>query len=139
LAPSINQIELHPQFQNRFAAQASFRMGVPVEAWAPLGQGSILREPLLNEVAGRLEVSPAQVVVAWHLLNGRVVIPKSRRREKMKENFDAQSLKLSVEDKTLIDSLDQGERGRLGPDPDTFYLPEPGLHLVEGVGERNTK
>lgn len=118
--PAVNQIEVHPHFANASAAEATAAHGIAVEAWSPLGQGSELDDPVIARIADAHGVSPAQVILGWHVRHGRIVIPKSTHRQRMRENLAALDLELTDTDMAAIDGLDLGEPGRVGPHPDTF-------------------
>lgn len=118
--PAVNQIELHPSFQQRELVDACTERGIVVEAYSPLGQGSDLEDPVVQEVACAHGASAAQVVLAWHLHRGHVVIPKSSRRERMRENLEAARLELTDAQVASITALDRGHR--IGGDPTTFSL-----------------
>lgn len=118
VAPVVNQIEAHPYFRNDVARQASLRHGTAVEAWGPLGQGALLDDDTLADVARRGDCTVAQVALRWALQRGDIVFPKSSSTERMRENFAALEVELSAEDVATIDGLDRGEDGRGGPHPD---------------------
>lgn len=118
VAPVVNQIEAHPYFRNDVAREASLRHGTAVEAWGPLGQGALLDDDTLAEVAARNDRTVAQVALRWALQRGDIVFPKSSNAERMRENFAALDFELSAEDVATIDGLDRGEAGRGGPHPD---------------------
>jgi 2,5-diketo-D-gluconate reductase A len=120
LAPAVNQIEAHPYFRNDAARVASTGHGTAVEAWGPLGQGKVLDDPVIAEIAAGRERTAAQVILRWHIQRGDIVFPKSMRRERMEENIGLFDFELSPHEVAAIDALDQGEGGRVGPDPDTF-------------------
>jgi 2,5-diketo-D-gluconate reductase A len=120
VAPAVSQVEAHPYFANGAAREASARHGVVVEAWSPLGQGKVLDDEAIGRIAAARGKSNAQVILRWHVQRGHVVIPKSVRRERMEENLDVFYFGLSAEEVASIDSLDGGEGGRVGPNPDTF-------------------
>jgi 2,5-diketo-D-gluconate reductase A len=124
VVPAVNQIELHPYFQNRDVAEYGSRNGIVTEAWAPLAQGQVIDDATLQEIAQRLGRTTAQVVLRWHIQRGHVVFPKSVTPERIRENFDVFDFELSPDDVAAIDGLDRGEEGRNGPNPDTFdYVP----------------
>lgn len=117
--PAVNQIELHPYLQQRELRAFDAEHDIATEAWSPLAKGGeLLNEPAVAGIAERLGVTPAQVVVRWHLQLGNIVIPKSRTPERIVSNADVFGFELSDADMTAIASLDQGQR--LGPDPDTL-------------------
>ena len=120
-APTVHQFELHPYFTNQAAREASATHGIAIEAHSPLGHD---RKPLTDEAITRIAAehgkSTAQVILRWHLQHGHIIIPKSARPERMAENLAVFDFELTSEQITAIDALDQGEHGRVGPDPDTY-------------------
>lgn len=116
--PAVNQVELHPALQNRATVAANARHGIVTEAWSPLAQGAVLGEASVTAIAARLGVTPAQVVLRWHLQQGRVVIPKSVTPARITENFDLFGFELTDDDLVAIDALERD--GRTGPHPDEF-------------------
>lgn len=117
VVPAVNQIELHPTFQQRALADKCRSNGIAVEAYSPLGQGSDLSEPALAEIANAHGATPAQVVLAWHLATGNIVIPKSADSARMRENLAAAKIRLSAADVEAISALESG--ARIGSDPAT--------------------
>ncbi|MGC5077877.1 aldo/keto reductase [Agrococcus sp. DT81.2] len=118
IVPAIDQIELHPQFQQRAATALAAEHDILIEAWGPLGQGKVdYASTVIGEIAEQHGISWAQATIAWHLQAGRIVFPKSNRRERMEENLAAASVQLSAEDIAAIDALDQGAAGRVSADP----------------------
>ncbi|HNS03162.1 MAG TPA: aldo/keto reductase [Anaerolineae bacterium] len=120
ITPVVNQIEVHPGFNNDAARAACASHGIAVEAWSPLGQGKVLGDAVIGEVAARTGKTPAQVILRWHIQHGHIVIPKSMHWERMQENLALFDFDLSPADVAAIDALDRGESGRIGPNPDTF-------------------
>jgi 2,5-diketo-D-gluconate reductase A len=120
VAPAVDQIEAHPYFRNDAARAAATGHGTAVEAWGPLGQGKVLDDPVIAEIASGRDRTSAQVILRWHLQRGDIVFPKSMRRERMEENVALFDFELSPDEVAAIDGLDQGADGRVGPDPDTF-------------------
>lgn len=120
--PAVDQVELHPLFAQRRLRRLANRCGITIQAWAPLAEGSpdLLSSPTLRSIAQRHGVSPAQVVIRWHLQHGFVLFPKTQRPERMRENLNVFAFELSMADMHQIDGLDLGVR--LGPDPDTMTL-----------------
>ncbi|MFF2271688.1 aldo/keto reductase [Agromyces sp. NPDC058136] len=116
--PAVNQIELHPALQNRATVAANARHGIVTEAWSPLAQGAVLGEASVTAIAARLGVTPAQVVLRWHLQQGRVVIPKSVTPARIAANFDVFGFELTDDDLAAIDALERD--GRTGPHPAEF-------------------
>jgi 2,5-diketo-D-gluconate reductase A len=115
--PAVNQIEIHPTFQQRDVAALSRRHGIAVEAYSPLGQGADLENRTVAAIASKYLATPAQVVLAWHLANGNIVIPKSANPDRIAQNLTAARLTLDAEDLAAITALDAG--GRVGADPAT--------------------
>jgi 2,5-diketo-D-gluconate reductase A len=122
--PAVNQIELHPYFLNHEVRAYDEEHGIATEAWSPITQGKVLDDPAVEEIAGRVGKTAAQVVLRWHIERGNIVIPKSAAPERMRENFELFDFELEPEDVEAINGLDRGEAGRIGPHPDRFdYLP----------------
>jgi 2,5-diketo-D-gluconate reductase A len=121
VTPTVNQIELHPRFQQVGLRHEHEELGIVTEAWSPLAQGRVLDDPTIVEIANVHGKTPGQVVIRWHLQLGNVVFPKSVTPERIIENFDVIDFTLSAAEMTAIDALDAGER--TGPDPDTFVRP----------------
>src|SRR5690625_2245490 len=122
--PVIHQIELHPYFQQRELREAHAGHGILTQSWGPLGQGKsdLLENPVITGIAsahttetGRT-VTPAQVVLAWHLAHGIVTIPKSVTPSRIVENLEAVDVTLTAEEVAAIDTLDRPD-GRGGFDP----------------------
>jgi 2,5-diketo-D-gluconate reductase A len=115
-APVINQVELHPRFQQRALREANAKRGVLTQSWSPLGQGQLLSDPVIAGVAAKHGKTPAQVIVRWHVDSGLVVIPKSVTPQRIVQNFGVFDFQLDDEDKAAIAALDAAD-GRIGPDP----------------------
>lgn len=113
--PVLNQIELHPDFQQKALRAVHDRLGLRTQSWSPLGQGKLLSNPDIARVAQRLGKSPAQVIIRWHLDNGLIVIPKSVTPARIEENFKVFDFTLDAEAKAVLDALDGNNR--VGPDP----------------------
>jgi 2,5-diketo-D-gluconate reductase A len=116
--PSVNQIELHPRFQQKELVAYHEEHGIVTESWSPLGQGTLLHDPALNTVAQKHGKTPAQVVIRWHLDCGYIVIPKSATPSRIRENFDVFDFSLDADDLAKIAALDRKD-GRIGPEPET--------------------
>jgi diketogulonate reductase-like aldo/keto reductase len=118
--PAVNQIELHPHLAQTEARAFHAEHQIVTEAWSPIGGqgGSVLDEASITSLATAHGVSPAQVVLRWHLQLGNVVIPKSSKPERMASNLDVLGFELSTADMARISGLDSGRR--VGPDPDTM-------------------
>jgi 2,5-diketo-D-gluconate reductase A len=118
--PAVNQIELHPRFQQHATVAANRAAGIATEAWSPLAQGALLDHPVITGIAGRHGRSPAQVILRWHLQQERVVIPKSATPARIAANLDVFGFALTAAELAAIDALDSAG-GRTGPDPARFH------------------
>jgi 2,5-diketo-D-gluconate reductase A len=118
VVPVVNQIELHPYFQQAGLRHEHAERGIVTEAWSPLAQGEVLDDPVLVDIAKAHGVSAGQVVLRWHIQLGNVVFPKSVTQSRIEENFDIFGFALTDEDMARIEGLDRGRR--IGPDPDAF-------------------
>ncbi|MBC8718380.1 aldo/keto reductase [Ochrobactrum sp. Marseille-Q0166] len=121
VVPVINQIELHPQFQQDELRLFHSKHNIATEAWSPLGQGTILENPTLKTIAERHGKSVAQIILRWHIETGNVVIPKSVTPARIKENFEVFDFSLNGTDHDAITKLDKTD-GRIGPNPATFSV-----------------
>ena len=119
ILPAVNQIELHPFFQQTALRAFHGQHGIVTEAWSPLGKGRILEDRTLRAIAAKHGKTPAQIILRWHLENGIVAIPKSVTPARIRANFDIDGFELDAEDTTRIASLDKPS-GRVGPDPAHF-------------------
>ncbi|WP_131684987.1 aldo/keto reductase [Pseudarthrobacter sp. YALA5] len=120
VVPAIHQIELHPYFSQRELREFGAAKGILTQAWSPLGQGGeLLEDPTVTGIAAKHQATPAQVVIAWHLAIGNVVIPKSVTETRIHENFAALDFALDSKDIEALDGLDRSARGegRIGSDP----------------------
>ena len=116
--PSVNQIEVHPCFTNEVVRAFNQQHGIATEAWSPIAQGAVLTDPVVTEIAGRLDRSPAQVTLRWHIQRGDIVFPKSVTRSRIEENLALFDFELSDADVTAITGLNRD--GRRGGNPDEF-------------------
>jgi 2,5-diketo-D-gluconate reductase A len=127
VVPAVNQVELHPYFTQPAVQKADAENGTLTQAWSPIGgitfypgwgehRKSVMEDPTIGEIAGAHAKSPAQVMLRWHLQQGRSAIPKSTNPSRIAENFDVFDFELSAEELARIDALDTGIRN--GPDPD---------------------
>ncbi len=116
--PAVNQIEVHPYLTQDEVRAFCAEHQIAVEAWSPLGRGSILGDPAVQSVARRAGKTPAQVVLRWHIQRGDIVFPKSVTHDRIRENIDSFDFELSAADMEDISALNRNERG--GPDPDKF-------------------
>jgi 2,5-diketo-D-gluconate reductase A len=121
VTPAVNQVELHPYFQQTGLRREHDDLGIVTESWSPLAQGKVLDDPAITAIAEAHGKTPGQVVIRWHLQLGNVVIPKSVTPERISQNFDVFDFHLSEDEMKSIDALDAGDR--IGPDPDTFVRP----------------
>ncbi len=119
--PVVNQIELHPYFQQAELRAYHADHDIMTQAWSPLGQGHTIEDPVLAAIAHKHQASTAQVVLRWHLQMGHMAIPKSVTPARIQENFNLFNLRLDDEDMARIAALDKAD-GRIGPDPDRFHL-----------------
>jgi 2,5-diketo-D-gluconate reductase A len=121
--PAVDQIELHPALQQRDVLGWAGKNGMHIESWGPLGQGKypLFEETAVADAASAHGVTPAQVVIRWHLQRGFIVFPKSTHRERMEQNFDVFGFELSADEVAAIDALDTGDgSGRVGTHPLEF-------------------
>ncbi|MGW6333838.1 aldo/keto reductase [Nocardia rhamnosiphila] len=116
--PSVNQIELHPRLTQPELRDYHAEHAIATEAWSPLGQGTVLDDPVITRIAGEVGRTPAQVIIRWHLQLGNVVIPKSVTPARIAENFDVFGFELSADQMQAISALNSGSR--TGADPETF-------------------
>jgi 2,5-diketo-D-gluconate reductase A len=116
--PAVNQIELHPNLQQRELREYHAKAGIATEAWSPIAQGDVLQDEKLTEMAERYQKSVAQVILRWHIQLGNIVFPKSSTPARIKENIDIFDFQLSEDDVRAIANLDKGKRR--GPNPDNF-------------------
>jgi len=120
VTPAVNQIELHPYYQQRETTELAVAHGIKIEAWGPLGQGKypLLELPEIMAPAAAHGKSPAQVVLRWHLQLGHIVFPKTVSRDRMVENFDVFDFELTDDEVAAITALERG--GRVSEHPDDF-------------------
>ena len=118
--PAVNQIEIHPGFSQAEQRADNHDRGIVTEAWSPLGQGQNLTDPTIAKIAAENGVSVAQAIIRWHIQRGDVVIPRSSKVERVRENFDVFGFELSADEVAAIEALDV-EDGRIGGDPFTFH------------------
>lgn len=118
VVPVINQIELHPHFQQNELRAFHDKHNIKTEAWSPLGQGKVIADPVIKKIADKHKKTPAQVILRWHIENGIIAIPKSVTPSRIQENFKIFDFKLDDSDMAAIAKLDD-KKGRIGPDPVT--------------------
>lgn len=118
VVPVINQIELHPQFQQKELRAFHARHNIQTESWSPLGQGQVIENPVIKSIAQKHGKTAAQVIIRWHVQNQLIVIPKSVTPSRIQENISVFDFTLDAADLSQIDKLDSAE-GRIGPNPAT--------------------
>ncbi len=127
VVPAVNQIEVHPYFRQSELLAVDDQHGILNQAWSPIGgitfyrdgsHGSTLKDPVIGEIASAHAKTPAQVMLRWHIQQGRQVIPKSVTPSRIAENFDVFDFELTAEQLAAIDALDTGVRG--GPEPEAI-------------------
>ena len=138
VVPAVNQVEMHPYFQQPEVLAANAAHGILTQAWSPIGgitfyrpghNSSTLQDETIVDIAHAHGKSPAQVMLRWHLQHGRSAIPKSTNPTRIAENFDIFDFELSDAELERIDGLDTGIRG--GPEPDTITLEAYGRAIPE--------
>lgn len=121
--PVVNQVELHPLFQQAELREYHAEHDIITEAWSPLGRGQLWTHPVLVAIAKKHKRSVAQILLRWHLHLGNMVIPKSVTPSRIAENFNSFDFSLDESDLAAIAALDSPD-GRHGPDPELFRLPK---------------
>lgn len=118
--PAVNQIELHPTWQQREVVAYCKEHGIAIEAYSPMARGADLNagNGAIERIAAAHGVSPAQVILRWHIENGTIIIPKSVHAERQQENLDLFGFELTADEHAAIDALDGPARA--GHDPMTF-------------------
>jgi 2,5-diketo-D-gluconate reductase A len=121
VCPAVNQIQLHPRFQQQETRGYCAAHGIAIEAYSPLmraGEGDLLEHPVITTLGRRYGKTPAQIILRWHLQSGFIVIPKSARPERIRENIALFDFELSPEEMQRIASMEGGQS--VGVDPETF-------------------
>jgi 2,5-diketo-D-gluconate reductase A len=118
--PALNQIEIHPGYQQRAVRAFHEAHNIQLESYSPLAHGEMLEEPVIGRIANKHGKSPAQVVLRWHLQEGLVAIPKSSHEDRIRENLEVFDFELDEEDLTQIVTLDDPEHGKTGSKPEEF-------------------
>ncbi len=116
--PAVNQIELHPYYQQRDVRDVHERLDIKIESYSPLGSGAVLKDETIGEIARKYGKEPAQIMIRWHLQQGFIVIPKSTHAKRIRSNFDVFGFELDEEDMDRIAKLDRPD-GKEGSDPAT--------------------
>src|SRR5579859_4179363 len=139
VVPAINQVELHPYFTQRDVQDADALHGIVTQAWSPIGGITAYRgregthsafdDPVIGSIAKAHGKTAAQVMLRWHLQEGRSAIPKSVRPERIAENFDVFDFELDADQLSSLDALDTGVRG--GPEPEDVTLEKFGREIPE--------
>ena len=138
VVPAVNQIGVHPYFSQPEVRAASAEHGILTQAWSPIGgitfyregrHTSTLSDPTIADIAKAHDKTPAQVMLRWHLQQGRSAIPKSTKPHRIAENFDVFGFELTANELAAIDALDTGVRG--GPEPDAITLETFGREIPE--------
>jgi len=117
VVPVVDQVELHPRFQQRDKRDFMTKHNIHIESWSPLGSGRMLDDPTVGEIAKKHGKSIAQTIIRWHIQEGLVVIPKSIHKERIAQNFDVFDFELDADDLAKFKGLDKGASGRVGSDP----------------------
>ena len=118
--PVVNQVELHPYFNQQAMRDVHDRLGIRTEAWSPMGkQQAPFDEPPVAEAAERHGVTPGQVILRWHVQLGSLAIPKSATPQRQRQNLDVFGFELTDEEMAAISSLDRPDGRLFGGDPDT--------------------
>src|ERR1700739_1126898 len=138
VVPAVNQIELHPYFQQRDVQAMTAAHGILTQAWSPIGgitfyrdgeHTSTLEDPVIVRIAQAHAKSPAQRMLRWHIQEGRSAIPKSTKPHRIAENFDVFDFELTPQETAATAALDPGKRG--GPEPDAITLESFGREIPE--------
>jgi diketogulonate reductase-like aldo/keto reductase len=138
VVPAVNQIEVHPYFAQRDVQTLNAEHHILTQAWSPIGgitfyrdgqHTSTLQDPVIGGIAQAHDKTPAQVMLRWHLQQGRSVIPKSTKPQRIAENIDIFDFDLTTEELAAIDALDTGQRG--GPEPEVITLEDFGRPIPE--------
>jgi diketogulonate reductase-like aldo/keto reductase len=138
VVPAVNQIEVHPYFAQRDVQTLNAEHHILTQAWSPIGgitfyrdgqHTSTLQDPVISGIAQAHDKTPAQVMLRWHLQQGRSVIPKSTKPQRIAENIDVFDFDLTTEELAAIDALDTGQRG--GPEPEVITLEDFGRPIPE--------
>jgi diketogulonate reductase-like aldo/keto reductase len=140
VVPAVNQLEIHPYFQQRAVLDFDDQHNILNQAWSPIGgitfypgygedRTSVLEDPAVTRIAEAHGKSPAQVLLRWGLQRGRSVIPKSTKRARIAENIDVFDFELTADELAALDALETGRRG--GPEPENVTLAAYGRAIPE--------
>jgi diketogulonate reductase-like aldo/keto reductase len=138
VVPAVNQIEVHPYFQQSEVQALNAEHGILTQAWSPIGgitfyrdgqHTSTLQDPVIRKIAAAHSKTPAQVMLRWGVQQGRSVIPKSTKPARIAENIDVFDFELTADEVTAINGLDTGQRG--GPEPEAITMEAFGRPIPE--------
>lgn len=118
--PMVNQIELHPHLIQQKNRDFAKQHNIAITSWSPLGRGRVLEDEAIMKLGEKYGKSAAQVIIRWHLQHDLIVIPKSVKEVRIRQNADVFDFELTAEDMQAIDMLNRDER--YGSHPDTFHL-----------------
>jgi diketogulonate reductase-like aldo/keto reductase len=118
VVPAVNQIELHPYLQQHELRALHSELGIATESWSPLGHGTVLDDAVLGSIAERLQKTPAQIILRWHIQLDNIVVPKSATESRIRENVSIFDFELSQRDMANLGTIHRGER--VGPHPNDF-------------------
>ena len=118
IKPVLNQIELHPYFQQKNIRERMEKVNMKTEGWGPLAEAktNLFNEEVINKASLKYKKTPAQIILRWHIQSGFITIPKSERAERIKENFEIFDFELTQEEMNEINKLD-GKKGRIQYNP----------------------
>ena len=114
IKPVLNQIELHPYFQQKNIRERMEKVNVKTEGWGPLAEAktNLFNEEVIQKAVIKYKKTPAQIILRWHIQSGFITIPKSQKPERIKENFEIFDFELTNEEMKGINDLD-GKKGRI--------------------------
>lgn len=118
VVPALNQIEFHPYLQQHELYALHRELGIATESWSPLGQGTVLADPVIGGIAARLNKTPAQVILRWQVQLGNIVVPKSATESRIRENIAIFDFALTEADMAALAEIHRGER--VGQHPNDF-------------------
>lgn len=121
--PVVNQIELHPGFQQPEMRAFNQEQQIQTQAWSPMGLGTLWHNPTLAEIAAKHQRNVGQIMLRWQIELGNMVISKSETPERIQSNLEIFDFQLDAQDLAAIAQLHDSNK-RLGPEPDLFRLPK---------------
>jgi 2,5-diketo-D-gluconate reductase A len=116
--PAVNQIELHPRFLQKKLRDFHARHKITTESWSPLGQGKLVSDKLISELAAKHGKTAAQIILRWHIEQGLIAIPKSSNENRLRQNIAIFDFRLDADDMAKLGKLDRD--ARIGPDPESY-------------------